>query len=217
MAKCRVLIVDDHHVVIDGIKSTLAAYPEFETVGEATNGREAVKQVRSLNPDIVILDISMPDLNGIDAALQIRTFNPDIRIVVFTMYSDGEYVRDLFKAGISAYILKEDPMSDLVKAIQAVRKGETFMGTVMPGIALTRNRTAEELEYTRDGFGDLSLREREVLQLIAEGNSIKDIAVKLTLSPKTIESHKYHIMQKLGITTLADMTKIAIKKKLIKA
>lgn len=217
MAKCRILIVDDHHVVIDGIKSTLAVYPELEVVGEATNGREAVKQVKLYDPDIVIMDISMPDLNGIDAALQIRTFNHRVRIIIFTMYTDREYIKALLKADISAYILKEDPMSDLVKAIQAVNRGETFMNAMLLGIQPANNIMSEEREEAKDHFDDLSLREREVLQLIAEGNTIKDIAGKLDLSPKTIESHKYHIMQKLEINTIADMTKIAIKKGIIKA
>lgn len=217
MAKCRILIVDDHHVVIDGIKSTLDVYPEFEVIGEATNGREAVRKVRLYDPDIIIMDISMPDLNGIDAALQIRTFNSNVRIIIFTMYTDREYIKALLKADISAYILKEDPMSDLVKAIQAVNRGETFMNAMLSGIQPVKNGMSEEGEEPKDHFDDLSLREREVLQLIAEGNTIKDIAGKLALSPKTIESHKYHIMQKLEINTIADMTKIAIKKGLIKA
>lgn len=217
MEKCTVLIVDDYHVVIDGIRSTLASHPAFEIVGEAANGREAVKQVRALNPDIVIMDISMPDLNGRDAVLQIRTFNAGVRIIIFTMYPDKEYVRDLLKAGITSYILKQDPMSDLIEALYAARRGETFAGAFMTAFVSGEAGSPEEPESEKDGFEDLSLREREVLQLIAEGNTIKDIAVKLSLSPKTVESHKYHIMQKLEITTVAEMTKIAIKKKLIKA
>ncbi|MCE5243591.1 MAG: response regulator transcription factor [Syntrophobacteraceae bacterium] len=215
MGRTRILIVDDHQVVIGGIKSTLSDYPELEVIGEALNGREAVRRVKAQRPDIVIMDISMPDLNGIDATLQIKKSHPKARIIIFTMYSDREYVVDLLKAGISGYVLKEDPMSDLILAIQAVKGGGTYFSSMVPGVLVNHLRKADSPEEANDGFKDLSLRERELLQLLAEGNNVKDISAKLDLSHKTVESHKYNMMEKLGVRTLADLTKIAIKKKLI--
>lgn len=214
MNKTRVLIVDDHQVVIGGVRSVLNEFPEFEVVGEASNGRDAVRMAKSLNTDIVIMDISMPDLNGIDATLQLKKKNPEIRVIIFTMYSDKEYLLDLIKAGISAYVLKEDPVSDLILALKAVKSGGTYFSTMSPQVLLEHIKQMDR-EETKDGFRDLSLREREVLQLLAEGNNVKDIASKLNLSPKTVESHKYSLMAKLNVHNIADLTKLAIKKKLI--
>jgi len=215
MKKTRVLIVDDHQVVISGIRGVLKEFPEFEVVGEACNGRDAVKLAKSLNADIVIMDISMSDLNGIDATLQLKKRSPEVRVIVFTMYSDKEYLLDLIRAGINAYVLKEDPLSDLILALKAVRSGGTYFGTMSPKVFLEHVRQLEETETAKGSFQNLSLREREVLQLLAEGNNVKDIASKLNLSPKTVESHKYNIMAKLNAHNIADLTKIAIRKKLV--
>ena len=136
MTKTKVLIVDDHRVVIEGIKSALSVSPDVEVIGEALNGHQAIKKAKSLKPDIVIMDISMPDLNGIDATLQIKKLDPRIKIIIFSMYSNREYVIDLFKAGISSYVLKKDPMSDLVSAIKAVEKGGTYFTTISSEILL---------------------------------------------------------------------------------
>ncbi len=215
MAKTKVLIVDDHQVVIGGIRSVLNELPDYEIVGEAMNGRDAVRLARTLEPDVVIMDISMPGLNGIDATLQLKKRNPDIHVIIFTMYSDKEYLLDLIRAGISAYVLKEDPVSDLIIALKAVRTGGTYFSTMSPQELLGQIKRLEA-EDIKNGFRDLSLREREVLQLLAEGNSVKEIAAKLNLSPKTVEAHKYNVMAKLDAHNLADLTKIALKKKLIR-
>ena len=215
MSKTKILLVDDHRVVIEGVKGVLLKHPEFEVVGEAFNGRDAVKQVESLIPDIVIMDISMPDLNGIDATLQIKSIFPDVKIIIFTMYSSGEYVVDLFKAGISAYVLKDDPLSDLVLAIKAVKSGGTYFNMMAPEMLLKHMKDLEEGKVLKDGFESLSLREREIFQLLAEGNSIKHIGKKLNISHKTVESHKYNIIAKLGIRTMTDLVKIAIRKNII--
>ena len=215
MKKTRVLIADDHQVVIGGIRSVIRELPEFEVIGEAYNGRDAVQMARSLKADVVIMDISMPDLNGIDATLQLKKRNPEIHVIIFTMYSDREYLIDLINAGISAYLLKEDPLSDLILALQAIRSGGTYFSTMMPQELLEHARQKEQIARAKEGFNDLSLREREVVQLLAEGNNMKVIAVKLHLSPKTIENHKYNAMSKLGVRTIAELTRIAIKKGLI--
>jgi len=213
--KVKIFLVDDHRVVLEGIKSALREHPQFRVTGEALNGREAVRRIKALKPDIVIMDISMPDLNGIDATLQIKKFDPRIRIIIFTMYSNIEYMIDLFNAKVSAYVLKEDPMSDLMLAIETVHRGGIYFGSLTPAI-LSRHREAlAGSKVSRDNFSTLSLREREIFQLLAEGESIKAIAAKLGISPKTVESHKYKIMDKLSANTLTDLTRIAIRKKII--
>jgi DNA-binding NarL/FixJ family response regulator len=216
MEKTKILIVDDHRVVIEGIKSSLQEYPEFEVVGEAVDGLQAVEFVKTLKPHIVIMDVSMPNLNGIEATRQINQFCPEIRIVIYTMYSDKELVIDLFKAGISAYVLKDDPLSDLILALRAVKSGGTYFSTMAPTILIRHAEELEEKTREEDPFDTLSQREKEVFLLLAEGQGIKKIADELFISPKTVESHKYNIMEKLQATSIVDLTKIAIRKNLIK-
>ena len=217
MTKTRVLIVDDHRVVIEGIKSALSVSPDLEVIGEALNGHQAIKKAKSLKPDIVIMDISMPDLNGIDATLQIKKMDPHIKIIIFSMYSNREYVIDLFKAGISSYVLKKDPMSDLVSAIKAVERGGTYFTTISSEILLNYVKELDDSNNINNtnGFESLSLREREVFQLLSEGKSIKGIAETLGISRKTVETHKYNIMEKLHAKNITDLTKLAIKKGII--
>jgi len=216
MDKAKILIVDDHYVVIEGIKSALQEHPELEVVGEAVDGLQAVESARSLGPEIVIMDISMPNLSGIEATKQIKEFDPEIRIVIYTMYSDKEFVIDLFKAGISAYVLKDDPLSDLILALEAVKGGGTYFSTMAPTVLLRHMEELEEKTTGEDSFDALSNREQEVFQLLAEGKAIKKIASELFISPKTVESHKYNIMEKLQAESIVDLTKIAIRKNLIK-
>jgi len=216
MQKAKILIADDHRVVIEGIKSALREYPEFDIVGEAVDGLQAVEKAKSLHPDIVIMDISMPNLNGIEATRQINQLSPETRIVIYTMYSDKELVIDLFKAGISAYVLKDDPLSDLILALKAVQGGGTYFSTMAPTILVRHMEELEEERTEGDSFDALSQREKEVFLLLAEGKSIKKIAGELFISPKTVESHKYNIMEKLQATSAVDLTKIAIRKNLMK-
>ncbi|MBW2119588.1 MAG: response regulator transcription factor [Deltaproteobacteria bacterium] len=216
MEKTKILIADDHRVVIEGIKSALQEHPEFEVVGEALDGLQAVELTMSLEPDTVIMDISMPNLNGIEATRQIKGLNPGIQIVIYTMYSDKEFVIDLFKAGISAYVLKDDPLSDLILALKAVKGGGTYFSTMAPTILARHMEEMEEKTTSKNSFDTLSRREKEVFLLLAEGKGIKKIAGDLFISPKTVESHKYNIMEKLQATSVVDLTKIAIRKNLIK-
>jgi len=215
MDKTKILIADDHRVVIEGIKSALQENPEFEVVGEAIDGLEAVEFVKSSSPDMVIMDISMPNLGGVEATRQIKEFAPEIGIVIYTMYSEKEFVIDLFKAGISAYVLKDDSLADLILALKAVKGGGTYFSTTAPTILLRHMEELEEKTTGEDSFDALSKREQEVFQHLAEGRSIKEIADDLFISPKTVESHKYNIMEKLQATSIVDLTKIAIRKNLI--
>ena len=215
MSKTTILLVDDHRVVIEGIKSALKEHTEFKIVGEMTDGLKAVESANSLKPDIMILDISMPGLNGVEVAKKIKRSVPDIKIVVYTMHADKEFVIDLFKAGISAYVLKDDPLSDLILSLKAVEGGGTYFSTMAPTVLLRHVKELEEKGTSEDLYSSLSLREREVFKHLAEGMSIKGVADKLFISPKTVESHKYNIMEKLQAKSIVELTKMAIKKNLI--
>jgi DNA-binding NarL/FixJ family response regulator len=215
MKKTKIFIADDHRVVIEGIKSTLSECPDFDVVGEALNGRDAVRLVKALVPDIIIMDISMPDLNGIDATMQIRKINPDVRIIIYTMYADREYVLDLLRAGISGYVLKESPVADLILAIQAAKGGGSYFITTAPMILSQQMELFEEEGNPTDEIESLSIREREVFQLLAEGKAAKEIAAKLSIDAKTVQTHKYNIFRKLKVNNLTELTKLAVRRKLI--
>lgn len=216
MPETKILIVDDHEVVIQGIKCALQEHAEFEVVGEAHDGLHAVEIAKSLSPDIIIMDISMDGLNGVEATTQIRQFDPEVKIIVFSMYSNKEYIVSLFRAGISGYVLKEDPMTDLIFAIKAVKGGGTYFSTMVPSTLVGHLKELEERNKSKDVIEKLSLREREVFCFLADGRTVKEIAAQLHISPKTVESHKYNIMEKLNTRTIADFTKIAVKKNLIR-
>ncbi len=217
MEETKILIVDDHRVVIEGIKSVLRDHPEFNIVGEAIDGRQALELATSLHPHIVIMDISMTDLNGVDAAKQIKKARPDTQIVIYTMHSNKEFVVELFRQGVSAYVLKDDPLSDLVLALKAVQGRGTYFSTMAPTILLKHMEELEEKIKSQDPYERLSGREREVFALLAEGKRIREIAEKLFISTKTVESHKYNIMKKLETRSMVDLIRIAIRKSLIKA
>jgi DNA-binding NarL/FixJ family response regulator len=218
--KTKILIVDDHTVVIEGVRSFLAEHPDLEIVGSAGNGLEAIERVAALGPDIVIMDISMPGTDGLDATRQILRAHNKAKIVVFSMHSDKEHILALFREGVAGYVLKDAPLANLISAIEAVKNGGTYYCT--PVQKIIRDHMAgleDELEggTPKNHLESLSTREREIFPLLADGMSIKEIADRLCISPKTVESHKYNIMEKLGADSMADLTKIAIKKKLIEA
>ena len=216
MPKSRILIVDDHGVVIEGIRSRLREQEEFEVVGEAFNGRQALELVDSSRPDVVIMDISMPELNGVEATKQIKKLFPETSIIIYTMFSNEEYVIELFKAGISGYVLKQDSFSDLIMALNVVKAGGSYFSTKAPKVLSDYLTTLDEGLKNINGLESLSLREREIFELLADGKSIKEIGFDLFISPKTVESHKYNIMAKLGVQSITELTKIAIKQKLIR-
>jgi DNA-binding NarL/FixJ family response regulator len=213
MGKIGILIADDHGVVVEGIRSAYRDHSDIEVMGSASNGREAIECVEKLKPDIVIMDISMPDINGVEASVRIKKLFPNTKIVIYTMFSDREYVLELFKIGISAYILKQDAFSDLLLAVNVVKSGGTYVSKAAADVIVERLNVIEEAEHRLDA---LSQRERSVFRLLADGKSIKEIAQQLYISPKTVETHKYNLMTKLGTRTIPDLTKIAMKYHLIK-
>jgi two-component system, NarL family, response regulator NreC len=211
----RILIVDDHEVVLEGLKGALGDYEGIEVVGEASDGHEALKKVDSLRPHIVIMDISMPRFNGLEATVQIKKMHPDVKVIVFTLHSHREFLHPLIKAGISGFVLKENPISDLYLAIQAVTKGGAYYSKDVQEYLVNYFVAGEEGQSEKNPFDMLSSREREVFQLLAQGASIKEAADVLCISPKTVETHKYHIMDKLRIRSMAEWTKEAIRQGII--
>jgi len=206
----RILLADDHQIVRDGVRSLIEALDGYTVVGEASNGRTAVSLVSELRPDVVVMDVGMPDLNGIDAAKQICDAEPTTKIVALSMLSDGRFVRRMFQAGASAYLLKECAFDELKLAIDTVLRGKTY---VSPGVGqvVVEQYVQDGRSGSSEAFASLTPREREVLQLLAEGGTTKEIAADLFVSVKTIETHRQHIMQKLGTRSIAELTKFAIR------
>ena len=219
--KTRVLIVDDHWVVVEGVKAALENESEFKVVGTASDGIEAIKATKSLKPDIVIMDISMPNMNGVQATSEIKQIDDNIRIIIFSMYSDKEYVLSLFRAGVSGYVLKDGSILDLVIAAKSVRNGGSYFSPSSQ-TALRAHMEAvaaggKDADNAAEGdIMNLSAREKEIFPLLADGLSAREISKRLNISPKTVESHKYNIMEKVNATSLADLTKLALRKRLIK-
>jgi DNA-binding NarL/FixJ family response regulator len=213
MHKTTLLIADDHQVVIAGIRSLLASRRDIEIVGEAANGAEAVALSRELRPDIVIMDISMPEMDGVEATGRIREVSPDTRIIIYTMHSDQRFILELFKAGIFGHVLKEGPPAELCAGVEAVMAGQTYFTTIDPA-ALLRQLSPDRADEAAL-FDHLSPRELEVFRLLADGLTVKEAAAKLHISPKTVETHKYNLMEKLEVGTIPDLTKLAIRHGLI--
>ena len=211
--KTTLLLVEDHHLVRQGIHALLKEPPEMEVVGEAADGRTALQLAGECHPDVVIMDISIPKLNGIDATRHIKDLNPRIKVLALSMDSDPLVVRRMLLAGADGYLLKECMVDELVAAIRALREGKKYLSADISGVvvddyldALTGRRVMPEEKLT--------LREREVLQLLAEEHSIKEIAAMLNISDRTVDSHKRKAMEKLGIYTLVGLIKYAIRNKL---
>ena len=208
--KTKILLVDDHKILRDGICSIVKGYPDMEVICEAANGKEALRLVEELSPDVVIMDISMPDLNGIDATRRIIADNPHIKVIALSMHHDKQFVSEIFKAGASGYLLKDCAFDELEHAVNIVMDGKTYINPQIASLVI-ESLVNQPQTTSQKSFSLLTDREREVLQLISEGQSTKDIASKLSVSAKTIESHRRQVMGKLNIRNIADLTKYAIR------
>jgi DNA-binding NarL/FixJ family response regulator len=210
----RILIADDHEVARSGIRAVLESHPGWEVCAEAKDGRESVELAAATRPDLILLDIGMPNLNGLEAARQILAAAPDVAILILTMHDSDNVVREVLRAGARGYLLKSDAGRDLVAAVEALQNQRTFFTTrvsqmVLDGF-LDREKTGHS--FKRDDSTDvLTSREREVIQLLAEGKTSKEVAVALNLSVKTAETHRTNLMRKLGLHSVADLTRYAVR------
>jgi two-component system response regulator NreC len=207
----RVLIADDHKIMLAGLRSILEKQTDFEVVGEADNGRKAVQMAQEKKPDVVVMDVSMPDLNGIEATKQIIGSLPETRVIALSMHSDKRLVMGMLRAGASGYLLKDCASQELANAIVQVARGKKYLSPEITGVAINDFLLGGSSEEVAIAASQLSPREREVLQLIAEGWSTKQIASHLYVSIKTIETHRRQIMKKLDLHSIADLTKYAIR------
>jgi DNA-binding NarL/FixJ family response regulator len=211
----RILVVDDHAVVLPGVRSLLESHEGWEVCGEATTGRDAVEQSRRLRPDVVVMDLSLPELNGLDATRQILRDAPDIEVLVLTMHHSEALARDVLQAGARGYVLKSDADEDLVSAVDSIRQHKPFLTSTVTEIVLD--------DYIRRGDAPqddlapaaVTAREREIIQLIAEGHSNKEAASTLGISVKTIEAHRLNVMRKLHLRSVSDLVRYAIRNKIV--
>lgn len=206
MAEIKIILVDDHKILRDGLKTIIEKKSNMVVISEASNGREAIKLCSKLSPDIVLIDMSMPDLNGIEATKQILKANPRIKIIALSMYSSKQFIQEMFRIGAFGYLLKDGDSEELITAITTVMHDKKY---------LSKNIKQEYLSLLKKGDSidnELSSREKEVLQLIAEGKSSKKIGEMLFLSSKTVDVHRGNIMKKTKLYTISELTKLAIKK-----
>jgi two-component system, NarL family, response regulator NreC len=215
MSKIRILVADDHGVMRKGLRLQLEQSDQFEVVAEAVDGREAVRLAEETEPSIVIMDIGMPGLNGIEATAQIVKQNPRISVIILSMYSDESYLVRTLTAGAKAYLLKASADVDLIPAVQAVAQGKTFFSPAIAKVLLEDYLRQVQQRGLQDSYDLLTDREKEVLQLLAEGKSNKEVATILDVSPYTVETHRTHLMQKLGLHSTAEIVLYAVRKKII--
>ena len=213
MAKVRVLLVEDHTVVRQGLRRVLESDPDIEIVGEFGDGRAALDAARGLRPTVAVVDISLPHLNGIDLTRQLAKASPETKVLILSTHADDGYVRQSLKAGAKGYLLKDADDQDLLKGIAALNAGESCFSPAVSKILL--QDYLQEEHDTGDELGVLSDREREVLQLIAEGKSNKEVAQILDVAVSTVESHRKHVMEKLDLHNTAAIVRFAVRKRLI--
>jgi two-component system response regulator NreC len=213
--KMRILLADDHTILRAGLKMMLNAQPDMEVVGEAQDGRQSIYEAQRLHPDIILMDITMPDMNGIEATRQIKKLLPEAKVLMLTMHENDEYVFQALRAGASGYLLKEAADTDLIRALHVVYSGQFYLSpiaqSVMVGDYLQRVRSGEE----KDSYSSLTEREREILKLVAEGYTNNQIAERLVISPKTVDTHRTHVMDKLNLHSRAELVKYAMRRGLL--
>lgn len=208
--KTRILLADDHSVVRSGFRALLSAQPDLEVVGEASDGRDAVEQTVLLKPDVVVMDVTMPNLNGIEATRRMAQEAPRVRVLALSMHKDAVYVREILRAGARGYLLKDSSEQDLINAVRALAKGEGFISPAVSDAVLSDYR-----KHVTDPIDLLTTREREVLQRIAEGQTNKEIAASLNLSVYTVEAHRGRIMEKLNLHSTGELVRFALRNGLI--
>jgi len=206
----RVLLSDDHRIVREGLRTLLEKEPGIDVVAEAEDGRSTVELARKLRPQVVVMDITMPDLNGIEATRQITKEVPDVKVLALSIHSDRRFVMEMLRAGATGYLIKDCASEELVSAIRSVLRNQTYLGPSIADI-VRRDYLRQVPKADTSVFSILTAREREVLQLMAEGKTTKHIASCLDVSVKTIETHRQHIMAKLNLHSLAKLTKYAIR------
>lgn len=215
MTKTRVVLADDHTLIRAGLRMVVDAQPDLTVIGEAADGRDAVAQAQNLKPDVIVMDIGMPSLNGIEACRQVRELAPQTQVVMLSMHSDEGYVLRALKAGAKAYLLKDSAEADLARAIRAAAAGKSFFSPAVGKVLLEDYMRKLQRTGAEDSYDLLSAREREILQLVAEGNSSKDIANLLDLSVYTVETHRARIMQKLNLRGIPELILYAVRKGVI--
>jgi two-component system, NarL family, response regulator NreC len=215
MRKTRVLLADDHQLMRSGVRLMLEREPDITVVGEAGDGREAVALAKTLKPEVVVMDIGMPNLNGIEAALQMTQHNPELAVVMLSMHSDESYVLRALKAGARGYLLKDSAEADLIKAVHVVAGGKSFFSPAVSKVLLDDYVRKLKRSGAEDAYDLLTPREREILQLIAEGKSNKDVANLLNLSVYTVESHRSNLMEKLNLKGVPELILYAVRKGII--
>src|SRR5271157_1469598 len=216
MAKIRVLLTDDHTLFRQGIRTLLSAEPDLEIVGEAANASDAVALARQVHPDVVLMDIGMTGMSSFEATRLIRKERPETRVVFLSMYDDEDYVAECVDIGASGYILKESPAEQLVTAIREVHRGGSYLSPRLLTRLVDDFRVQGPGSVRQPRFGTLTKREREILKMLAEGKSVKEIAAGFDLSVKTVEAHKFNLMRKLNIHNKAQLVQYAIQKKIIR-
>lgn len=214
MSNLRVFITDDHAILREGVRLILARIPGIEVVGEAGDGLEALQAIENLKPDLVILDISLPSLSGVELARKLRKYQPETKLLVLSRHDGPEYVEQLVKLGIHGYVLKEEAGSDLIKAVEVIQRGQTYLS---PRITSQLVSGFDPARSAQDPFHILSNREREILKLVAEGKSNARIGKELLISPKTVKVHRANVMKKLDVHKVADLVKYAIKAGIVEA
>jgi DNA-binding NarL/FixJ family response regulator len=212
LKKTRIILVDDHLILRQGIRKLLEEHESFEIVGEASDGREAISLVEELKPDMAILDIAMPGLNGLEASRQIKNHHPEVKILILSMYDNEEYIKQALVAGVSGYILKESAVDELVWGIRAITSGQNFLSPAVCTVVIREYLRQFEGKARKRALDNLTSREREILQLVAEGRTTREIASMLFISPKTVEAHRSNIGRKLKTKNVSEIREYAIKK-----
>lgn len=215
MSKIRILIADDHGIVRKGLRLQLEQSPDFQVVGEAADGREAARMAEELKPDVVVMDIAMPNLNGIQATAQIVKRNPHIAVIILSMHSDESYLMRTLAAGAKGYLLKDTAEVDLYRAVQSVAQGKSFFSPAIANTLLEDYMRQLQQRGLQDSYDLLTEREKEIFQLLAEGKSNKEVATTLNLSTSTVETHRTRLMQKLDLHSSAEIVLYAVRKKII--